>query len=169
MSKEGALLVMIGVALVLIGLMAWGWWRRSRRDGGLVAPRGEVPEGAVVRAEFAGLYVATTAHGAPLERLAIRGLGFRAAGEVVVTDAGLALRLRGSDTVFLDRDRLVSAAQATVAIDRVVERDGLLRVTWLLGDTPLDSYFRPQGTSARDAAQAVTAILPHPTPTGTDA
>lgn len=170
MSREGALMVMMGVALVLIGLMGYGWWRRRRRDSRLTAPGAEAPTDARVLARFGGLYVATTAHGDPLERLAVRGLGFRSRAELTVTDAGVVLALTGQETLFLSRDRLIDASQATVAIDRVVERDGLARLRWRLDDgTVVDSYFRPQEASARAVAGAMIPLLPESTATGTDA
>lgn len=170
MSQEGALLVMIAVAIVFIGLMAWGWWRRVRRDRALVAPFGPVPEAAERLAAFSGLYVATTAHGAALERLAIAGLGYRSRADLIVTDAGIALDLTGQDTIFVRRERLVEASQATVTIDRIVEKDGLARIVWRLQDDLLvDSYFRSQEASARAVAAAIDRIVPHTTPTGSDA
>lgn len=170
MSREGALLVMLGVAVVLIGLMAVGWRRRTRRDRALSAPTDAVPTGSLVRARFAGLYVATTAEAAPLERLAVRGLGFRARADLTVTDDGVVLHLQGQDPLFIRRDRIDAADQSTFTIDRVVERDGLTRLRWRLPDgTVVDSYFRPQGASARAAADEIAALLTSPTPTGTDA
>jgi len=161
MTREGALLLMIGIAVVALGLMAWGWWRRRKRHAHLAAPSGQIPSGAEVRAVFAGLYVATTAHDAALERLAIRGLAYRATVIVTVTDAGVALDLAGEERIFLSTERILSASQATVAIDRVVERDGLTRVSWRLDDgTVVDSYLRPQDASARALAAAVDAVLP---------
>ncbi len=167
MSREGALAVMVGVALVLVALLAWAWWRRTRRDAGLRPPVGDLPQGASVREVFSTLYVATTRHGEPLERLAIRGLGFRARAAVTVTDAGVALDLAGQPRIFLARERIAQVAQSTVAIDRVVERDGLVRLSWRLPDgVVVDSYLRPQDVSARRLADAIAAIT---TPTGTGA
>ncbi|KAA9135178.1 PH-like domain-containing protein [Microbacterium caowuchunii] len=170
MSQEGALLVVVAVAILLIGLMGLGWWRRSRRDSALAAPFGSVPADAAVRGTYPGLYVATTVNGEPLERLAVRGLGFRAKAQLTVTDAGTELALTGQEPIFLRRERIIAAEQATVTIDRVVERDGLLRLTWLLEDgTRADSYFRPQTTTARTVAAAIDSTLTPHTPTGTDA
>ncbi|MCO7203924.1 hypothetical protein NH287_10525 [Microbacterium sp. CnD16-F] len=167
MSREAAGLIMAAVAalLILAGLLAWR--RRSRRDAGLTAPVGEAPAGATTRLRSEGLYVATTRHDEPLERLAIRGLAFRSRVDVTVTDRGVALDLTGQPRVFLAADRLVDAGQATVAIDRVVERDGLVRVAWTTPEgTLVDSYLRPQDTSARSLADAIAGILPAtPTPT----
>jgi hypothetical protein len=166
MSREGALVVMVAVALVLLGLGVWAWMRRTRRDAGLAAPVGELPADAHVRATFSGLYVATTRHGEPLERLAIRGLAFRSKADVTVADEGVALDLRGQPRMLLARAALVDAGQATVAIDRVVERDGLARISWRVDDaTVVDTYLRPQGASARALTDAIRPLLP----TGTDA
>ncbi|MFB7891033.1 hypothetical protein ACFC1I_02370 [Microbacterium sp. NPDC056044] len=169
MTREGALGVMVGVTIALLAVLVWAWWRRTRRDAALVAPVGEIPAGAATLSAFPTLYVATTRHGEPLERLAIGGLAFRSRSYVTVTDAGLALDLTGKPRVFLAKDRIEDVAQATVAIDRVVEPDGLVRVAWRLDDgTVVDSYLRPQDASARALADAVAGILP-PTQTGTDA
>jgi len=170
MSREAALTVMLVAAVLLIALMAWGWWRRSRRDAALTAPAEQPPADARVLATFPGLYVATTAHGTALERLAAKGLGFRARGTLTVTDAGVVLDLAGSPRVFIASARLAEVAQASVTIDRVVERDGLVRLCWrLTDDTVVDSYFRPQEDSARALAAAIERLLPSDTSTGTPA
>lgn len=177
MTRELALLIIVAVALLLVGSGVWAWRRRSRRDAGLTAPVGEIPADAVEIAAASGFYVATTRHDEPLERLAIRGLGFRSRADVTVTTAGVALDLPGQPRLFLPVDRIVSVDRATVAIDRVVERDGLVRISWRGAaadgaDTAVDSYLRPQDVSARTLADAVAGILPaqtSTTPTGTDA
>jgi hypothetical protein len=169
MTREGAVAVLIVVVLVVFALIAAGWWRRTNRDAGLVAPFGEVPDGSAHIATFAGLYVATTAHDEPLERLAVRGLSFRSRADVTVTDSGLALDLTGQPRIYLAADRIASVGQATVAIDRVVEPEGLVRIAWHIDDsTVVDSYFRPQDASARALADAAAGILPSPQ-TGSDA
>ncbi|GAA1845819.1 hypothetical protein ACFQZV_09765 [Microbacterium koreense] len=167
MTREAAVLVMVGVAVLILGLAAWGWWRRTRRDSGLTAPVGELPERARIRADVAGLYVATTAHGQPLERLAVRGLAFRSRADLVVSEAGLALDLTGKPRVVIARDRIIEVAQATVAIDRVVEKDGLVRLTWRVDDTTVDSYFRPQDRSSRSLTELISSTIT-PIQTGTD-
>jgi len=170
MTREGALVLMLALAALLVGLMAWGWWRRTRRDAALVAPFGDIPTGAKVLAVFPGLYVATTAHGVALERLAIKGMGFRARVTVTVTDAGVALDLQGEERVFIAASHLTGVDQATVTIDRVVERDGLTRLSWRIAeDTVVDSYFRPQDASARALAAAIEPLVPSASPTGTNA
>lgn len=175
MTRELALMIMIGVAVVLLALLAWGWVRRSRRDRDYAIPVGEIPAGARVRDEIPVMYIATTAHGEPLERLALPGLGYRSRADVTVTDRGLALDLTGQPRLFLPTARVREVSQATVVIDRVVERDGLVRVTWLLDrpghdPVPVDTYLRGEEISARALADALrSAAAPTPTPTGGDA
>ncbi|KRB37845.1 hypothetical protein [Microbacterium sp. Root180] len=169
MTREGALIVTVIAALALVVLGVWAWRRRARRDSAFVAPVAEAPDGAAVLAVFASLYVATTRHGEPLERLAVKGLAFRSRADVTVTDAGVAIDLTGQPRVFVDVARILDVAQSTVAIDRVVERDGLTRLSWRTDDgSVVDSYFRPQDASARALADAVSGIL-LPSQTGTDA
>lgn len=168
MTREGALAVMILVALVLLGLLAWAWIRRTRRDAGPFAPTGELPADAVVLSVFEGLYVATTRHDLPLERIAAPGMAFRSRATITVADAGVALDLPGQDRIVIPRDRIVAVGQSTVAIDRVVEQGGLTRVEWrALTDEVVDTYLRPQDASARALADAISGILP--TPSGADA
>jgi len=173
MTREGALLVMVAVALVLLALGVWAWRRRTRRDGGYAAPVGELPAGAIETGTVSGLYVATTRHDEPLERLAIRGLGFRSRVDVVLAGgaaSGVAIDLTGQPRLFIGADRIVSVDQATVAIDRVVEKQGLTRLSWRIDDeTVVDSYFRPQTSSARALAEAIQSVLPPTQTPGGDA
>jgi hypothetical protein len=161
MTREAALAVMIGVAVLILAALAVAWWRRTRRDAGLTAPVGEPPADALVTATYRGLYVATTAHEQPLERLAIRGLGFRSRFTLTVTDRGLGLDLAGSPALFLPAGRLMEVGQSQVVIDRVVERDGLVRLVWRIDDDRLvDSYLRPQDVSAKTVADSIRPLIP---------
>ena len=166
MTREGALAVIVLVTLALVAVLVWAWWRRTRRDSGLEPPVGEAPAGATTLSTHEALYVATTRHDEPLERLAIRGLGFRSRADLTVTSAGVALDLTGQPRFFLPTERIVEVAQATVAIDRVVERDGLVRISWRVdADTVVDTYIRPQDASARAVSDEIGDLL---TLTGTD-
>jgi hypothetical protein len=168
MSREGALVLMIAIAVVLLALMAWGWWRRARRDATPLTTA-VLPADAQILARFDGLYVATTRHGDPLERIAAPGLAFRSKAAILVTDAGVALDLPGQDRIVLPAARLAEVAQATLAIDRVVERDGLVRVTWRTDAGPsVDTYLRAQDASAAALADSIRPLLSAPS-TGSSA
>ena len=141
-ARDIAIAITIAVAALVLLAMFSAWRRRLRRDSGLAAPLG-VPEHAEVLDRHEVLYVSTTKHDQPLERLTLSPLAYRARGEVAVTDRGLALCLDGAPTVFLASSRLESVGRATVTIDRVVEPGGLVRVAWSADDdTIVDSYLR---------------------------
>jgi hypothetical protein len=164
------------VALVVVGGLAWwayrAWRRRVIRDEQLSAyPIPALPGEARFATEV--LYVATTPIGAPLERLAVEGLAFRGSGRVEVFGEGLVLRIAGEQPSFIPADRLVSAGEATYAIDRGVEPGGLVAVSWIvnLHDADpervapyVDSYLRARhpGDSARiiDAVNDIAAARP---------
>jgi hypothetical protein len=142
-SGEVTVLVFAGIALALIALMLCGWRRRARRDAGIAAPLG--PARGESRGVFGGLYVATTRHDAPLDRLAVRHLAYRSRVQVTVTAAGVALDMPGQPTVFLDATRIAGVGRATWTIDRVVEPGGLVLLAWTADDgTICDTYLRLQ-------------------------
>jgi hypothetical protein len=144
--------------VVLLSLMLLGWRSRQRKQSNIAQPEG-VPEflGAT-RGSFDGFYVATTAANDPLNRIAVRGLGYRARATVTVADAGIVLSLRGESDAFIALASLREVTRATWTIDRVVEEGGLVLIGWQLGDTPVDSYFRLEEPSA--LLDAINHIFP---------
>jgi len=154
-TRDIAIVITIVVALLILLTMLLAWRRRLRRDVGLSAPLG-VPEHAEVLRRDEVLYVSTTRHDQPLERLAVSPLAYRARGELAVTDRGVALCLDGTPTVFLASSRLVGVDRATVTIDRVVEPGGLIRIAWNVDDeTVVDSYLR---LATGDPNNLITAL-----------
>ena len=158
-----AILVLGLLALLLLGM--WLAWRaRVKRDSGVSA--GEpLPESGVhpiVSTDV--LYVATTKAGQPLERLAIRGLAFRARAELAVATEGVVLSVPGQEPIFLPADSIRSSRPATWTIDRVVESDGMIAITWRSGETDADSYVRvidsTRHTSVLDALASLSSTGP---------
>jgi hypothetical protein len=159
--------IVIVVLLGVFALMALSWRRRSRRDAALDAGYDAPVDPGRELASVPALYVATTPRDAPLERLAIRGLGFRSRATLRVTESGLWMLLVGEDGVFVPADAIDLLAPATWTIDRVVETDGLLVVGWRVsaGDdttgTPVDSYFRIVDQAHRgQVTDAIHTIAP---------
>lgn len=169
MSREGGLLIVLGVAAVLLVLMFLGWRRRTRRDAHLIAPLGAFPvTNATVTAD--GLYVATTAHEEPLNRLAIGSLAFRARMSVAVDEPGVMLAVTGSETILIPAREITAVDRASFTIDRVVERDGLVRLSWRIdADTIVDTYLRLQQTDPETLIAAIRTLIADTAVTGTDA
>ncbi|MFE7196314.1 PH-like domain-containing protein [Microbacterium oxydans] len=165
-ARDLAVAITIAVALLVLLVMLRAWRRRIRRDSVFSAPLG-VPEHAEVARRDEVLYVSTTRHGQPLERLAVSPLAYRARGEVAVTDRGIALCLDGTPTVFLAKDRLVAVDRATVTIDRVVEPGGLVRIAWNIDDdTIVDSYLRVATGEPQNLISDLQRLVPAAPDTG---
>jgi hypothetical protein len=165
-TRDIAIAITIAVALLVLLTMLLAWRRRLRRDSALSAPLG-VPEHAEVARRDEVLYVATTRHEQPLERVTVSPLEYRARGELAVTDRGVALCLDGAPTVFLASSRLVAVDRATVTIDRVVEPGGLIRIAWNADDeTIVDSYLRLATGDPRTLISDLQRLVPAAPDTG---
>lgn len=159
-TRDIAIAITIVVALLVLLVMFLSWRRRLRRDSGISAPLG-VPEHAEVLRRDEVLYVSTTRHDQPLERLAVAPLAYRARGELAITDRGVALCLDGAPTVFLASTRLVGVDRATVTIDRVVEPGGLIRIAWNADDaTVVDSYLRLATGDPKNLISELQSLVP---------
>jgi hypothetical protein len=158
----------ITIALLVAALigMTLSWRRRGRRQRGLTLPAMPQAVGAPV-ASAAGLYLATTFAGKPLERVVAGGLGFRARASVTATETGVLVERRGSADLFVPADRLLGSGSATWTIDRAVEPEGLTVLAWRLGDgdeaVDVESSFRLDGPGRPELERALTALVaPHP-------
>lgn len=169
MTREGALLLMVAIAVVLLALMAWGWYRRTKRDAQPLTTVHDLPAGTAERARYDGLYVATTRHDEPLERIAAPGLGYRSRAEIIIADAGIALDIPGQQRLVIEAERITGVAQATVAIDRVVEHDGLVCVAWRTqAGTVVDTFLRAKDASSAALADSIRPLI-HDSRTGSAA
>jgi hypothetical protein len=156
-DKTIAAILVIAVLALLLVLMGVSWNRRKKRQSGIpdLAP---VPTdlGAPL-ASFEGLYLATTPAGEPFERVAAHGLGFRSRTTIEVFDGGV---LMLGDR-FIPAGSITASGAASWTIDRGVEPEGLNVLSWDLGDTHLESYFRLD-----DPTGFITATTTFATQTG---
>jgi hypothetical protein len=140
--------IVVAFMLVLLGLLALGWYARRRRQVAIAAPASVPSDPGSFVGQFAGKYVATTVSGDPFDRIAVHGLGFRGSVEVTVTVAGLVVRIVGENGIWIPREALRGIRRATWTIDRAVETNGLHLIEWSLGDSVVDSYFRMDDPAA---------------------
>ncbi|MDO8337138.1 MAG: hypothetical protein Q7T15_02650 [Microcella sp.] len=159
MDRTVSTTIIVAVVLLALALMLIGWRRRAGRQADIGAPR-PVPVAigeASIRVPV--LYVATTRAGAPLDRVAVHGLGFRARGEIAVHPEGAVIAIDGRAPWFVERGDARGVGRATWTIDRVVEEGGLVMLAWTLGEAPVDSYFRVTDASDVDATAELLAAL----------
>lgn len=158
MDRLTPTLVIVGILVVVFAGLALGWRARRRRQAGLPAVA-TPPAGLGAPLTVSdGFYVATTHAESPTDRVAVRGLAFRARAGVAVHPEGVVLSIAGQSDAFIPTATITGIGLATWTIDRVVGRDGLVFVRWHLGDTLVDTNLRVPDPDALVAA--LTTIAP---------
>jgi hypothetical protein len=156
-----AIVVVVILALAFAG-MWFGWRARRRRQADVPSLATPPAELGTIRRRDDVFYVATTRADAPLDRIAVHGLGFRARAQVTVADAGIRLDIAGEPPVFVPAADLVGVGRATWTIDRAVSNSGLVFVRFRLGHgaaaTEVDSYLRPEDPAG--LVEAIEVLLP---------
>lgn len=159
MDRTLSTTIVIAVILLLLGLMVLGWRRRAARQGDIGAP---MPVPATIGESSIRvplLYVATTRADAPLDRVNVHGLGYRARGELSVHPEGVVLALDGREPWLVPAADVRGSGRATWTIDRVVEEGGLVMLAWTLGGAPVDTYLRVTDASPDEATSALLGAL----------
>jgi hypothetical protein len=156
-TRTTLLIYVLAGFVVIIGLAILGWTLRRRKQRNIPAPAPLPADIGALRGEFEGFYVSTTPEGQPLNRIAVRGLGFRSRATIAVADAGVVLALPGNN-VFIPRDDIREVTRSNYTIDRVVEPGGLVLLAWTLGDVALDSYLRVEQTD--ELVNTLERLLP---------
>ena len=150
----GFLLVCVGIYL----LMRWGWKRRGRRQTGITRPTLAPADLGECLAERDLFYVSTTKASDRLDRIVIGGLGFRGRALVSAHPEGVVLDIAGERPILIERSNLREIGRSTWTIDRVVEKDGLVRLGWRLGDLDVDTYLR-DSDDPRDLVAAIRNLI----------
>ncbi|MFH5877521.1 hypothetical protein [Arthrobacter sp. NA-172] len=142
MDKFASFLLVVVLAAVVAGLIALGWRNRLKRQAGF----GQLPEvpGQLSPARLVaeGQYVATTTAGDWLDRVAVHGLGFRGNAEMSVHAEGVLFDRQGGAPLFVPAGTVTDCHSASGMAGKFVEKDGLVVVSWMLGEHELDTGFR---------------------------
>jgi hypothetical protein len=144
-----ALTVTVCILFALLAIRAWKK-RESRQSSLFEAPMVNLPASGELRAQADCFYVATTFSNNFLERVAGHGLGARGFSTIQVFSEGLLVKRVGERDLAISRRDLVSVMFSQVAIDKAVEKDGLLVVSWLSGGVALSTHLRVKDLSDRE-------------------
>lgn len=170
MDRTTSTTIVIVVILLAFAGMMIGWRARQKRQASLPRPDAVPAEMGNEILSVEAFYVATTVADQELDRIAVAGLGFRSRASVTVTDRGIVLALDATPAIFIPAAAIRGVDRATYAIDRVVEKGGLVRVGWTLGHAgaeaaaDVDSYLRVEGATESsaliDSVQSLVALSP---------
>lgn len=92
--------------------------------------------------EASGFYVSTTLTDAPLDRIADRKLLHRGKARLSVLTDGLVIDRTGEPSIAIHASDLLSVNRASATIDRGVEANGLLAISWVSAETRLTTNLR---------------------------
>lgn len=159
MPRLLTILTLIGVvALIFLGM--WRAWRAKLSRSVTLLPDPPPLDLGIKLVEGDTLYVSTTLAGQPLERLAIAGLAYRAKARITVATNGVMIAPRGEHPVVVPATSISSIRAATWTIDRVVERDGLVAITWTTRDVAVETYLRIVDTNfCAQFTEAIRTLL----------
>ncbi|MEY4347994.1 MAG: hypothetical protein RIS43_413 [Actinomycetota bacterium] len=131
----------VGFFVGAVLLMRRSWRNRSRLQSGIAAPQ-------IVPADFSpyvtvhARYLASTAAGAWLTRIVVHNLGTPARCELAIGREGVAIYRDGAEPFFIPRSDFVDVRSDRAIAGRAFEKDGIVVLTWRLGDVFIDSGFR---------------------------
>lgn len=139
--------------LAVFGLAVWGmrrgWLRKAREQSARYEPFPAVPEDLGSELATAkGLYVATTPTGRWQERIVTRGVGMRGPATLRRYDAGVVVDRAGAASFLIPAEAIVGAATGRGMAGKVMGVEGLLVITWRLGDVVVDTGFRADDRAA---------------------
>lgn len=138
--------VALGVVALFCLLIWLGWRNRKRRQADVSAPQ-DVPSELLEQTPQAGaegMVIGTVKGGEYLERIAVHELGLRTTGRVEVHPAGVAIFRSGVRNLFIPAADLIYARTDRGIVGKFVEKDGAVILGWSLGQTEVDTGFRPR-------------------------
>ncbi len=163
-ARIGLTVLVLAVFGGLCWLMWRGYQRRAARQADLPAPATEAPspigEGEGVEGVSAGgVYASTTTHGDWLDRIAAHGLGVRSNADVAVTGKGVFFAREAAPDLFIPAADVVGAELAPGIAGKVTGGEGVVLITWRLGEYTLDTGFHPRARAERERlVEAVNAL-----------
>ncbi len=167
MTRELALAIMITLGVLLLLGMTMSIVKRRARGKGI----GPFPQPTDISGDpeisFNVLHVATTPARTPMDRVWAAPLAYRAKTVLEVRSGGIVLTLTGEGEMGIPAESVTGTGRGTWTIDKAVDPEGLVVVTWMHGGTEYDTYFRSVDQPAEDVLGAIDAILP-PTTKGSN-
>lgn len=146
------------VALIFVS-MYLSWRRRTIASRTRVQPTHLGTESKLVLTLSNVLYVVTNPVGDPYTRFAVKGLMHRGRGSIQVRTDGLVVSVVGEEPVAIQNEQILRVQPQQYTVGKVVEKDGLLGITWLCDEHEVTSVFRGVTEEAQRQLTALGATL----------
>ncbi|OAV60913.1 PH-like domain-containing protein [Enteractinococcus helveticum] len=145
------------VVLMILGII-FGRRNRTKRQQYVPIPH-EVPAALLEKqpqTAVEGTYVSTVLGQELLERVTAHRLGNPAEAQIEVHHDGVALLRAGEPNIFIPTADLVTVSTVSGIAGKFVEKDGILAITWNLGDVEVTTGLRIESITAHQ--QLLTAL-----------
>lgn len=146
-TRIALVLLMLGLIALALWGMRRGWLRRQRTQADLPAPADTPPADAVLTDPVPGLFAGTGVNGDWMDRIVVHDLGVRSRGAIAWGEAGVWLPREGARSVFIPGASIVGVRADRGVAGTVRSKDGMVVITWLLGDRVLDTGFRADASA----------------------
>jgi hypothetical protein len=134
------------IALALLG-MRRGWRNRAARQADLPEPAAEPPSGMALGAPIDGLFAGTGVNGDWMDRIVVFDLGVRSRATISWGSEGIWFDRLGARSLFVAAADVLGVRADRGVAGTVRSKDGMVVVSWRLGDRVLDTGFRADVTS----------------------
>lgn len=142
-ERIGLTMTFFAILGLIYLVMYKNWQRKSKRDSGITAPErigNRTPE-----VQYPGTYVATTFATDWLQRVHAHGLSLPSRAQFMYFANGIGIDLVKTD-VFIPFEHIKSVGTTNALAGKVYEADGMIAVTWHLGDIEVVTGFRASTT-----------------------
>lgn len=143
------------IAATVLGIL-FGRRNRTKRQQYITEPR-QVPSELLQTQPLAaaeGIYVNTVLGQELLERVTAHQLGNRSQAQLEVHTAGVVVLRAAEPNLFIPVEDLTKVATVSGMAGKFVEKDGILAITWQLGDTEVTTGFRSESIADQQALRA---------------
>ncbi|WP_022870720.1 PH-like domain-containing protein [Yaniella halotolerans] len=148
------------IAAIVIGIIV-GFRNRTKRQQYIAVPAA-VPESLLTQQPLGaaeGIYVTTVLGQELLERVMAHGLGNRSQAQVEVHNAGVAVMRAGEPNFFIPTGDITKVSTISGMAGKFVEKDGILAITWNLGDIDVTTGFRTETIAEHQELRTQLEIL----------
>lgn len=153
-------IVLVAVVIAVMAFVVWGMWRgwqgRLRRQSDIPWPA-ETGDGPWT-ISTPGLFLGTSRAGDWLDRIVIADLGVPSRGIIHGGPHGIWIEREGARSVFIPADAIVGGRRDRGVAGTVREKEGVLVLTWQLGEAVIETGFRADDSAKqRDLLNGVMA------------
>lgn len=140
------------IAAIIIGIIL-GRRNRTKRQQ-YIAPPTDVPDELLANQPLAsaeGTYITTVLGQDLLERVTAHDLGNRSQAQLEIHTTGIVLLRVGEPNFFIPVADMTATATISGMAGKFVEKDGILAITWQLGENEVTTGFRTETIAEHQA------------------